>query len=41
MYDDGLAIPADPFARIIVLVMSQPQNVDIDEIRFRPTRQEF
>ncbi len=40
MYDQ-LAIPADSFARAVAFAMSQPEDVDINEILFRPTRQEF
>lgn len=36
-----MAIPADSFARCVVFAMSQPENVDINEILFRPTRQEL
>ena len=36
-----MAIPADSFARCIVFAMSQPEDVDINEILFRPTRQEL
>jgi NADP-dependent 3-hydroxy acid dehydrogenase YdfG len=35
------AIPADSFARAVVFAISQPENVDINEILFRPTRQEL
>jgi NADP-dependent 3-hydroxy acid dehydrogenase YdfG len=35
------AIPADSFARLVVLAISQPDDVDINEIVFRPTRQEY
>ena len=35
------AIPADSFARAVVFAMSQPDDVDINEILFRPTGQEF
>lgn len=35
------AIPADSFARAVVYAMSQPDDVDINEILFRPTRQEL
>ncbi len=35
------AIPADAFARAVVFAMSQPEDVDINEILFRPTSQEF
>jgi NADP-dependent 3-hydroxy acid dehydrogenase YdfG len=36
-----MAIPADSFARCVVFAMSQPEEVDINEILFRPTRQEL
>jgi NADP-dependent 3-hydroxy acid dehydrogenase YdfG len=36
-----LGIPADSFARAVVFAMSQPEDVDVNEILFRPTRQEF
>jgi NADP-dependent 3-hydroxy acid dehydrogenase YdfG len=35
------AIPADAFARAVVYALSQPDEVDINEILFRPTRQEY
>jgi len=35
------AIPADSFARCVLFAISQPEEVDINEILFRPTRQEF
>jgi NADP-dependent 3-hydroxy acid dehydrogenase YdfG len=35
------AIPADSFARAVAFAMSQPDDVDINEILFRPTVQEF
>jgi NADP-dependent 3-hydroxy acid dehydrogenase YdfG len=38
---DEMAIPADSFARAVVFAMSQPEDVDVNEILFRPTRQEF
>ncbi len=34
-----VAIPADSFARAVVFAMSQPEDVDINEILFRPTSQ--
>ncbi len=37
---DQVAIPADSFARAVVYAMSQPDDVDVNEILFRPTRQE-
>jgi NADP-dependent 3-hydroxy acid dehydrogenase YdfG len=36
-----VAIPAESFARTVIFAMSQPENVDINEILFRPTRQEL
>lgn len=36
-----LAIPADSFARAVAFAMSQPEDVDVNEILYRPTRQEF
>jgi len=36
-----VAIPADSFARAVVFAMSQPEDVDVNEILFRPTRQEL
>jgi NADP-dependent 3-hydroxy acid dehydrogenase YdfG len=35
------AIPASSFARCVLFAMSQPEEVDINEILFRPTHQEF
>jgi NADP-dependent 3-hydroxy acid dehydrogenase YdfG len=35
------AIPADSFARTVAFAMSQPEEVDINEILFRPTAQEL
>ena len=35
------AIPADSFARCVLFAMSQPENIDINEILFRPTVQEL
>jgi NADP-dependent 3-hydroxy acid dehydrogenase YdfG len=35
------AIPADSFARVVAFAMSQPEEVDVNEIVFRPTRQEL
>ncbi|MFT8980227.1 SDR family oxidoreductase, partial [Gluconobacter oxydans] len=36
-----MAIPADSVARAIAFAISQPDDVDINEIVLRPTRQEF
>jgi NADP-dependent 3-hydroxy acid dehydrogenase YdfG len=38
---DAAAIPADSFARTVAFAISQPEDVDINEILFRPTRQEL
>ena len=38
---EGYAIPADSFARAVAYAMEQPEDVDINEILFRPTRQEL
>lgn len=38
---ETFAIPADSFARAVAFAMSQPEDVDINEILFRPTRQEL
>ncbi|MDB6089330.1 MAG: putative short-chain dehydrogenase/reductase precursor [Gammaproteobacteria bacterium] len=38
---EELAIPADSFARAVIFAMSQPEDVDVNEILFRPTRQEL
>jgi NADP-dependent 3-hydroxy acid dehydrogenase YdfG len=38
---DQYAIPADSFARCVLFAMSQPGDVDINEILFRPTSQEL
>lgn len=34
------AIPADSFARAVAFAVSQPEEMDVNEILFRPTRQE-
>jgi NADP-dependent 3-hydroxy acid dehydrogenase YdfG len=36
-----VAIPADSFARAVSFAISQPDDVDINEILFRPTRQQL
>ncbi|RBP17532.1 NADP-dependent 3-hydroxy acid dehydrogenase YdfG [Roseiarcus fermentans] len=35
------AIPAESFARIVAFAMAQPDEVDVNEILFRPTAQEY
>jgi NADP-dependent 3-hydroxy acid dehydrogenase YdfG len=37
---DAVAIPAESFARMVAVAMSQPDDVDVNEIVFRPTRQD-
>lgn len=36
-----VAIPAESFAQAVAYAMGQPEAVDINEILFRPTRQEY
>ncbi len=36
---EQIAIPADSFARMVAFAISQPDDVDVNEILFRPTRQ--
>jgi NADP-dependent 3-hydroxy acid dehydrogenase YdfG len=38
---ESIAVPADSFARMVSFAMSQPEDVDVNEILFRPTRQEM
>lgn len=40
-YYDQYAVPADSFARAVAFAISQPEDVDINEILFRPTAQEL
>ncbi|HET9068896.1 MAG TPA: SDR family oxidoreductase [Amaricoccus sp.] len=40
LYDE-VAVPADSFARAVAFAIGQPDEVDINEILFRPTRQEY
>lgn len=35
------AIPADSFARAVAFAMSEPEDVDVNEILFRPTAQAY
>ncbi|MGA4333747.1 SDR family oxidoreductase [Ralstonia nicotianae] len=35
------AIPAESFARVVVFAMSQPEDVDVNEVLFRPTSQAY
>jgi NADP-dependent 3-hydroxy acid dehydrogenase YdfG len=38
---EAFAIPADSFAQAVAFAMNQPEEVDVNEILFRPTRQEL
>lgn len=38
---DTVAIPAESFARVVAFAIAQPEEVDINEILFRPTAQEL
>jgi len=38
---EQVAIPADSFARCLAFAISQPEDVDINEILFRPTKQAY
>lgn len=37
----SLAVPAQSFANMVVFAMSQPEDVDVNEILYRPTKQEY
>ena len=34
-----IAIPAESFARLVTFAINQPDEADVNEILFRPTRQ--
>jgi len=36
-----IALPAESFARVVAFAIGQPADMDINEILFRPTNQEF
>jgi NADP-dependent 3-hydroxy acid dehydrogenase YdfG len=36
---EDIALPAESFARVIAFAISQPDEMDVNEILFRPTRQ--
>jgi NADP-dependent 3-hydroxy acid dehydrogenase YdfG len=40
-YYEQNAIPADSFARCVLFAIGQPDDVDVSEILFRPTKQEL
>jgi NADP-dependent 3-hydroxy acid dehydrogenase YdfG len=35
------AISADSFARAVIFAIGQPDDMDVNEILYRPTKQEF
>jgi NADP-dependent 3-hydroxy acid dehydrogenase YdfG len=39
-YVSKVAVPAESFARMIAFTISEPEDVDVSEIMFRPTAQE-
>ncbi|MBW5811837.1 hypothetical protein [Yersinia kristensenii] len=36
---DEVAISADAFASVVAFVIGQPEDVDINDVLFRPTKQ--
>ena len=40
-YVGQVGVPADSFARVVVFAISQPDELDINEVLFRPTSQEL
>jgi NADP-dependent 3-hydroxy acid dehydrogenase YdfG len=36
-----IGIPAESFARAVAFAICQPEDMDVNEILFRPTQQEF
>jgi NADP-dependent 3-hydroxy acid dehydrogenase YdfG len=38
---EGVAVPAVSFANMVLFAMSQPEDVDVNEILYRPTAQEL
>lgn len=40
-YYQQVAIPPDSFARIVAFAIEQPEDVDINEVLYRPTKQEL
>jgi NADP-dependent 3-hydroxy acid dehydrogenase YdfG len=41
IFHAAYAIPAESFARTVAFAMGQPEDVDVNEILFRPTAQEL
>lgn len=40
-FSEETALPADSFARVVAFVIGQPADMDVNEVLFRPTRQEL
>jgi NADP-dependent 3-hydroxy acid dehydrogenase YdfG len=40
-YVGEVGVPADSFARVVTFAISQPEELDINEVLFRPTSQEL
>jgi NADP-dependent 3-hydroxy acid dehydrogenase YdfG len=40
-FSEEVAVPAETFAHMVAFAISQPENVDVNEILFRPTAQEY
>lgn len=38
---ESIAIPAESFARVVAFAISQPQEVDVNEVLFRPLQQQL
>lgn len=38
---ESVSVPADSFANMVAFAMSQPEDVDVNEILYRPTAQEL
>ena len=38
---ESMAVPAESFARAVAFAISQPEEINVNEILFRPTRQEW
>jgi NADP-dependent 3-hydroxy acid dehydrogenase YdfG len=36
---EDIALPAESFARVVAFAISHPDEMDVNEILFRPTRQ--
>ncbi|HVX26113.1 MAG TPA: SDR family oxidoreductase [Parafilimonas sp.] len=36
-----VAVPADSFARMVAFAINEPEDIDVNEILYRPTKQEY